>query len=102
MDLPKPPRPRLPSLGRTGRPSHLTENLLTGNIDTTSLGESESAVSRVVELSERFGWDNVDKVRWSKVDFQLLGTSNGTRDETQWPFLQSLTFCHFYYQRIIS
>ncbi|KAL5823673.1 hypothetical protein ACOSQ4_021573 [Xanthoceras sorbifolium] len=57
----------------------LAENLLTGNINTSSLGESESAVSRLVEVSERFGWDNEDKEGWSKVDFQLLGTSNGGR-----------------------
>ncbi|KAL5823671.1 hypothetical protein ACOSQ4_021571 [Xanthoceras sorbifolium] len=57
----------------------LAENLLTGNINSSSLGESESAVSRLVEVSERFGWDNEDKEGWSKVDFQLLGTSNGGR-----------------------
>ncbi|KAL3507350.1 hypothetical protein ACH5RR_032732 [Cinchona calisaya] len=39
----------------------------------------DSAVSDLVEISERFGWDNEDKVGWAKVDFGLLGTSKGGR-----------------------
>ncbi|KAK2653197.1 hypothetical protein Ddye_013053 [Dipteronia dyeriana] len=41
--------------------------------------DHESEAARLVEMSERFGWDNDDKVGWSKVVFQLLGTSNGGR-----------------------
>ncbi|XP_077223668.1 golgin family A protein [Tasmannia lanceolata] len=40
---------------------------------------SESPVSDLLEISERFGWDNDDKVAWSRVDFMLLGTSKGGR-----------------------
>ncbi|CAK8535546.1 unnamed protein product [Lathyrus sativus] len=31
------------------------------------------------EIGDRFGWDFLDKVGWSKVDFDLLGTSKGGR-----------------------
>lgn len=37
------------------------------------------AVSGLLEISERFGWDNEDKVGWSRVDFELLGTSKSGR-----------------------
>nr|XP_010911277.1 uncharacterized protein LOC105037294 [Elaeis guineensis] len=40
---------------------------------------SESPVSDLLEISERFGWDNEDKAGWARVDFQLLGTSMGGR-----------------------
>uniref|UniRef100_A0A6N2LPE3 Uncharacterized protein n=1 Tax=Salix viminalis TaxID=40686 RepID=A0A6N2LPE3_SALVM len=40
-------------------------------------GDGDSAVSRLLEISERFGWDNEDKVGWSRVNFELLGTSKG-------------------------
>ncbi|XP_047962811.1 uncharacterized protein LOC125207484 [Salvia hispanica] len=52
------------------------ENILTGNAATSSGG---SAVAELLEISERFGWDNEDKSGWSKVDFGLLGTSRGGR-----------------------
>ncbi|KAJ8759942.1 hypothetical protein K2173_010798 [Erythroxylum novogranatense] len=39
----------------------------------------EDAVSQLLEISETFGWDNNDKVGWSKVNFELLGTSRGGR-----------------------
>lgn len=42
-------------------------------------GGSESAVSELLEISERFGWDNEDKPGWGRVDFELLGTSKGER-----------------------
>lgn len=38
-----------------------------------------SSVSMLLEISERFGWDNEDKIGWSKVNFELLGTSRGGR-----------------------
>lgn len=38
-----------------------------------------SSVSMLLEISERFGWDNDDKIGWSKVNFELLGTSRGGR-----------------------
>ncbi|XP_027165596.1 uncharacterized protein LOC113765569 [Coffea eugenioides] len=41
--------------------------------------QQKSAVSGLVEISERFGWDNEDKLGWAKVDFRLLGTSKGGR-----------------------
>ncbi|KAL6126381.1 hypothetical protein ACLB2K_074431 [Fragaria x ananassa] len=36
-------------------------------------------VSELLAISDRFGWDNDDKVGWSKVNFKLLGTSKGGR-----------------------
>lgn len=51
-------------------------HVLTGNATTNS---SSSSSSLLEEISERFGWDNLDKVGWSQVDFDLLGTSKGGR-----------------------
>lgn len=51
-------------------------NVLTGNATTNS---SSSSSSLLEEISERFGWDNLNKVGWSQVDFDLLGTSKGGR-----------------------
>ncbi|KAK9031518.1 hypothetical protein V6N11_032893 [Hibiscus sabdariffa] len=51
------------------------ENVLNGN----NAKGIESSVSLLLEISERFGWDNEDKEGWSKVKFELLGTSNGGR-----------------------
>ncbi|CAK7323768.1 unnamed protein product [Dovyalis caffra] len=39
--------------------------------------EDDSAVSRLLEISERFGWDNEDKAGWGRVNFELLGTTKG-------------------------
>nr|XP_004488964.2 uncharacterized protein LOC101503340 [Cicer arietinum] len=52
-------------------------NVLNGNNNTTA--RSSGADCELQEISERFGWDNNDKVGWSKVDFDLLGTSKGGR-----------------------
>ncbi|XP_050224442.1 uncharacterized protein LOC126674108 [Mercurialis annua] len=54
------------------------ENLLNGN-NGGSLSRTENAAAQLSELSERFGWDNEDKAGWSKVKFELLGTSKGGR-----------------------
>lgn len=54
------------------------DSILNGNnnnIINSSDDGIGSAVSRLVEISERFGWDNEDKVGWSKVDSELMGTS---------------------------
>lgn len=40
---------------------------------------TNSAVSGLLEISERFGWDNEDGDGWARVDFGLLGTSKGGR-----------------------
>ncbi|KAJ4959076.1 hypothetical protein NE237_026187 [Protea cynaroides] len=52
------------------------ENILNGN---TRSSITESPVSDLLEISERFGWNNEDKVGWSKIDFALLGTTKGGR-----------------------
>lgn len=44
-----------------------------------SAPRSPGAVSDLLEISERFGWDNEDKDGWKRVDFALLGTSKGGR-----------------------
>ncbi|CAL9218475.1 unnamed protein product [Arabidopsis halleri] len=41
--------------------------------------EEVNSVSMLLEISERFGWDNEDKIGWSKINFELLGTSKGGR-----------------------
>ncbi|KAK9229884.1 hypothetical protein WN944_022850 [Citrus x changshan-huyou] len=59
------------------------ENVLTGNSNDVNknknMATNESSVSRLLELSQRFGWDNEDRVGWSKLNFELLGTSKGGR-----------------------
>lgn len=52
------------------------ERILSGNdlLNTTS-----SPVSDLLDISDRFGWDNRDKAAWARVDFALLGTSKGGR-----------------------
>ncbi|KAL2243102.1 uncharacterized protein LOC105157933 [Sesamum indicum] len=59
----------------------LAEKILNGNGASPNLrGRGRgNAVSELVELSERFGWDNEDKEGWRKIDFGLLGTSKGGR-----------------------
>ncbi|KAE8673403.1 DNA directed RNA polymerase, 7 kDa subunit [Hibiscus syriacus] len=52
------------------------ENVLNGN---NAKGRAGNSVSLLLEMSERFGWDNEDKEGWSRVKFELLGTSNGGR-----------------------
>uniref|UniRef100_A0A803M9U0 Uncharacterized protein n=1 Tax=Chenopodium quinoa TaxID=63459 RepID=A0A803M9U0_CHEQI len=56
------------------------ERLLNGDVVHTNT-KSEGVVAELLEISQRFGWDNDDKVGWSKVDYQLLGTSKGDRSE---------------------
>ncbi|KAB2060222.1 hypothetical protein ES319_A10G002200v1 [Gossypium barbadense] len=55
------------------------ENVLSGNNAKGITANDESSVSLLLDISERFGWDNEDKDGWSKVKFELLGTSNGGR-----------------------
>ncbi|KAL8043643.1 hypothetical protein ABFX02_09G128041 [Erythranthe guttata] len=55
----------------------LADKILSGGNETLSSGRN--AVSELLEISKRFGWDNEDKRGWSKVDFGLLGTSKGGR-----------------------
>ncbi|KAL7140582.1 hypothetical protein ABFS83_09G128500 [Erythranthe nasuta] len=56
----------------------LADKILSGN-ETLSSADGRNAVSELLEISKRFGWDNEDKRGWSKVDFGLLGTSKGGR-----------------------
>ncbi|XP_060669358.1 uncharacterized protein LOC107428220 isoform X3 [Ziziphus jujuba] len=57
----------------------LAQNVLNGNSSSSSSSGNLSAVAELLEISERFGWDNNDKVGWSRVNFELLGTSKGGR-----------------------
>ncbi|XP_010545569.1 PREDICTED: uncharacterized protein LOC104817895 [Tarenaya hassleriana] len=41
--------------------------------------DGKNSVSMLMEISERFGWDNEDEIGWGKVDFELLGTSKSGR-----------------------
>ncbi|KAF2317702.1 hypothetical protein GH714_039613 [Hevea brasiliensis] len=54
------------------------DSVLNGNKDAPFF-RKDSAVPLLLEISERFGWDNDDKVGWSKLNFELLGTSKGGR-----------------------
>ncbi|KAI3881255.1 hypothetical protein MKW92_003412 [Papaver armeniacum] len=56
----------------------LAEVLLNGN-EISSGKNVKSPVSDLLEISERFGWDNDDKIAWSKINFELLGTSKTGR-----------------------
>ncbi|KAL5699484.1 hypothetical protein ACHQM5_030378 [Ranunculus cassubicifolius] len=51
------------------------ENILTGE----RIGRTDNSVEELLEFSQRFGWDNDDKIGWSRIDFSLLGTSKGGR-----------------------
>ncbi|XP_052181414.1 uncharacterized protein LOC127794406 isoform X1 [Diospyros lotus] len=56
------------------------QKVLDGNVvSSRSSSSSPSAVSELLEISERFGWDNDDKAAWSNINFALLGTSKGGR-----------------------
>ncbi|KAK9097726.1 hypothetical protein Syun_024771 [Stephania yunnanensis] len=59
----------------------LAERVLSGECGSGVLRgpENESSVLSLLEISERFGWDNDDKVGWKRIDFSLLGTSKGGR-----------------------
>ncbi|XP_010259891.1 PREDICTED: uncharacterized protein LOC104599168 isoform X2 [Nelumbo nucifera] len=49
------------------------------NGDDSRASRTESPVSDLLEISESFGWNNEDKVAWSRINFELLGTSKGGR-----------------------
>ncbi|XP_031104558.1 uncharacterized protein LOC116008628 [Ipomoea triloba] len=53
------------------------QNVLNGDVLLSAT--APSAVSELLEISQRFGWDNDDEAGWSKIDFSLLGTSKGGR-----------------------
>lgn len=57
------------------------EKILHGSDESLKKSREEelSSVSMLLEISERFGWDNEDKIGWSRVNFELLGTSRGGR-----------------------
>ncbi|KAI3955509.1 hypothetical protein MKW98_028454 [Papaver atlanticum] len=57
----------------------LAEVLLNGNEISSGKNVIKSPVSDLLEISERFGWDNDDKIGWSKINFELLGTSKTGR-----------------------
>ncbi|KAL9686661.1 hypothetical protein QQ045_031054 [Rhodiola kirilowii] len=50
------------------------EKVLNGDVLMTT-PTPMSSVDALLQISERFGWDNEDKIGWSKVNFELLGTS---------------------------
>ncbi|PSS07233.1 Aspartate--tRNA ligase [Actinidia chinensis var. chinensis] len=55
------------------------QKVLNGDVSPSSSRSDVGAVSELIEIIERFGWDNEDKVGWSKINFGLLGTSKGGR-----------------------
>lgn len=56
------------------------QKILNGDVVVTSSSSiPQNAVSELLDISERFGWDNEDKLGWAKIDFRLLGTSKGGR-----------------------
>ncbi|KAJ0008375.1 hypothetical protein Pint_30586 [Pistacia integerrima] len=59
------------------------ESVLIGNnvnnVKLSGNDKNTGAVSQLLELSERFAWDNENKAAWSQVNFELLGTSKGGR-----------------------
>lgn len=54
------------------------EKLLNGDVLNAN-AKSKGVVAELLEISERFGWDNDDQLGWRKIDYQLLGTSKGGR-----------------------
>ncbi|KAF6157867.1 hypothetical protein GIB67_023268 [Kingdonia uniflora] len=57
----------------------LAEKILTGDDCNNKTSSTRNPVSDLLDVSVRFGWDNDDKVGWSKIDFALLGTSKSAR-----------------------
>ncbi|XP_022890085.1 uncharacterized protein LOC111405416 [Olea europaea var. sylvestris] len=58
------------------------EKILNGDVLSNSsvpANGNQNAASELLEMSQRFGWDNEDKAGWSKIDFGLLGSSKGGR-----------------------
>ncbi|CAI9767128.1 unnamed protein product [Fraxinus pennsylvanica] len=58
------------------------EKILNGDVlgnSSVPANGNQNAVSELLEISQRFGWDNEDKAGWSKIDFGLLGSSKGSR-----------------------
>ncbi|KAF3784393.1 hypothetical protein EJ110_NYTH30258 [Nymphaea thermarum] len=62
------------------------QKILTGNEVSRVAGTrshsnsfTQKPVSDLLDISRRFGWDNDDKEGWTKIDFNLLGTSKGGR-----------------------
>ncbi|KAL5548463.1 hypothetical protein UlMin_003694 [Ulmus minor] len=55
------------------------QNFLDGSNSNSSSLRNSGVVSGLLEISNRFGWDNDDKIGWSRVDFELLGTSKSGR-----------------------
>ncbi|CAN0839843.1 hypothetical protein LINGRAHAP2_LOCUS2682 [Linum grandiflorum] len=53
--------------------------VLDGGTPSSASSSGTDAVSQLLEISQRFGWDNDDKIGWRRVDFELLGTSKGGR-----------------------
>lgn len=54
----------------------MAENVLNGNMSSV-LGSG--VVYELFEMSARFCFDNNAKIGWSKLNFELLGTSRGGR-----------------------
>lgn len=56
------------------------QKILNGDVVMRSSSRiPQNAVSELLDISEKFGWDNEDKLGWAKIDFGLLGTSKGGR-----------------------
>ncbi|XXG60452.1 hypothetical protein AAC387_Pa04g2359 [Persea americana] len=53
------------------------ERILSG--DDSRASRTQTPVSDLAEIAERFGWDSENEAAWRKVDFALLGTSKGRR-----------------------
>ncbi|RZS28495.1 hypothetical protein BHM03_00062091 [Ensete ventricosum] len=56
------------------------ERVLTGDARRrSSFDPADSPVGELIEVSDRFGWDNEAKEAWAGINFELLGTSKGGR-----------------------
>ncbi|CAD5196547.1 unnamed protein product [Musa acuminata subsp. malaccensis] len=56
------------------------ERILTGDgLRRSSFDPADSPVAELIEVSDRFGWDNKAKDAWAGINFELLGTSKGGR-----------------------
>ncbi|GMH17548.1 hypothetical protein Nepgr_019389 [Nepenthes gracilis] len=55
------------------------EKILKGNVLGSESRSAQRPVSDLLEISERFGWDNEDTEGWRKIHFGLLGTSKSGR-----------------------
>ncbi|KAI3890584.1 hypothetical protein MKX03_036132 [Papaver bracteatum] len=61
----------------------LVDHILINGNEISSGKNVKTHVSDLLEISERFGLDNDDKIGWSKINFELLAISFSSDDDDE-------------------